>query len=61
MIELLFVACMTAAPAECDERRLILGDMTPMACQRLAQPELARWMEHHPELSIHRWQCRRMS
>lgn len=61
MIEVLFVVCMAAAPAECDERRLVLGDVSPTACQFLAQPELARWMENHPELKIRRWQCQRVS
>jgi len=61
MVELIFITCMAAAPDECNERRLILGDVTPAVCQRLAQPELARWMENHPELDIRRWQCRRVS
>ena len=42
MVELLFITCMAAAPEECSERRLILGDVTPAMCQRLAQPEQAR-------------------
>jgi|AntRauTorckE5430_2_1112549.scaffolds.fasta_scaffold01997_10 hypothetical protein len=61
MIEVLFVVCMAAAPAECDEKRLVLGDIPSASCQRLAQPELARWMENHPELNIRRWQCQRVS
>jgi hypothetical protein len=61
MIELLFVTCMAAAPDDCAEHRLILGDISTSACERLAQPELARWMESHPELDIRRWQCRQMS
>lgn len=61
MVELLFITCMAAAPDDCQERRLILGDVSPTMCQHLAQPELARWMENHPELDIRRWECRSMS
>ncbi|MFO7759509.1 MAG: hypothetical protein R6V26_13725 [Roseovarius sp.] len=61
MIEVLFVVCMAAAPDECDERRIVLGEVSPTACQYLAQPELARWMEDHPELNIRHWQCQRVS
>lgn len=61
MIELLFVTCLAAAPTECGEHRLILGDMTPAHCLWVAQPELARWMEAHPELRISRWRCRAAS
>jgi hypothetical protein len=61
MIQLLFVTCMAAAPAQCQDHRLILGDMSPAACLRAAQPELARWMESHPDLRIRRWRCSRLS
>jgi hypothetical protein len=52
---------MAAAPAQCQDHRLILGDMTPAACLRAAQPELARLMESHPDLRIRRWRCSRLS
>lgn len=61
MIELLFVTCLAASPSDCGEHRLILGDMTPARCMAAAQPELARWIETHPELRIHRWHCRALS
>lgn len=61
MFEVLFVVCMAAAPSECDEQRLILGDISPTFCQRLAPAELARWMENHPDLNIRRWRCQRVS
>lgn len=61
MIQLLFVTCLAAAPAHCHEHRLILGDMTPAACLRTAQSELARWIEMHPDLRIRRWHCSRPS
>ncbi len=58
MIELLFVACLSASPSDCEERSLLYTDMTPMACMMAAQPELAKWAETHPTWTIGRWKCR---
>ncbi|MET4126830.1 hypothetical protein [Roseovarius sp. MBR-6] len=61
MVELLFIACLSVNPTECNEQRLIFGDMTPARCMAAAQPELARWSELHPELRINRWRCRALT
>lgn len=61
MIQLLFVTCMAAAPTHCQDHRLILGDISPTQCLSVAQPELARWMETHPDLRIRRWHCSAVS
>ncbi|MBE0454427.1 MAG: hypothetical protein IBX58_12185 [Roseovarius sp.] len=61
MVELLFLTCLIATPTDCQERRLVLGHMTPARCIAAAQPELARWSELHPQLRITRWHCRIMS
>ena len=59
MIELVFTACLAAAPAECRESSLTFaGDVTPMACLMNAQGELARWGEAHPKWRIACWRCR---
>ncbi|ANT63467.1 MULTISPECIES: hypothetical protein [Roseobacteraceae] len=58
MIELLFVACLSTAPDTCSERSLVYTDVTPMACMMGAQPELARWVEEHPNFTVNRWRCR---
>ncbi|SDG86055.1 hypothetical protein [Alloyangia pacifica] len=58
MIELLFMACLSAAPDECQQRSLLYTDVTPMACMMGAQPELARWVEEHPAYTISNWKCR---
>ncbi|MEO0359938.1 MAG: hypothetical protein AAF322_02460 [Pseudomonadota bacterium] len=61
MIELLFIACLTSAPADCQERRLTFVDVTPMACMMGAQPELAKWSQSHPGHSIKSWRCQFVS
>ncbi len=58
MIELLFVACLSTSPSDCQEQSLLYTDMTPMACMMAAQPELAKWAETHPTWTIGRWKCR---
>lgn len=61
MIELLFVACLADAPDQCRERSLVFVDVTPMQCVVGAQPELARWVETHPNLRIRSWRCQYVS
>jgi hypothetical protein len=58
MIELLFLACLSASPASCEERSLLYTDVTPMTCMLGAQPELARWAESNPRWIVGRWKCR---
>lgn len=57
MIELIFVACLSSAPADCQERSLLYTDVTPMACMMGAQPELAKWVNQHPNMRISSWKC----
>ncbi|WP_226628734.1 hypothetical protein [Alloyangia pacifica] len=58
MIELLFVACLSSAPDQCQQRSLLYTDVTHMACMMGAQPELARWVEEHPNYTVSNWKCR---
>ncbi|SIO47167.1 hypothetical protein SAMN05444722_2382 [Rhodovulum sp. ES.010] len=61
MIELVFIACFSAAqtaPGLCEERSLIFTEISPMTCTMGAQPELARWVRTHPDWTISRWTCR---
>ena len=57
MIELLFVACLSTAPDQCEERSLIFTDVSPMACMMGAQPELAKWTATHPAFHVAGWKC----
>ena len=54
MIELAFIACLSAAPASCEERALQFSDVTLMACNYGAQPQLAKWVNEHPGWRIQR-------
>ena len=60
MIDLIFVACLTAAPAQCrEEIMLVMPEMTLNTCTMQAQPQLASWVNTHPGYSIVRWRCSR--
>lgn len=61
MIELAFVACMAAAPRECENYSLLFTEITPMTCMMGAQPELAKWVAAHPNLQVKSWKCRVVS
>ncbi|MCE6958186.1 hypothetical protein LAZ40_03850 [Cereibacter sphaeroides] len=58
MIELAFLACLSAMPDACEERSLYYSDLTPMSCLMGAQPELAKWVVEHPRYRVARWSCR---
>lgn len=58
-IELVFTACLIAAPETCRERNVVFADnATPMICLTNAQVELAKWSESHPGWRVTRWKCR---
>lgn len=58
MVELLFVACLQALPADCEEYSLVYPDVSLSACIRRAPPDLAKWNRPHPDRRIARWKCR---
>lgn len=59
MIELVFTVCLLSSTATCEEKTITyLENITPRACLRQAQPELARWNEGNPNWQIRRWTCR---
>jgi len=57
MVELIFVACLMATPNECEERALVFVDISTSTCVMGAQPELAKWVNTHPNWSVSRWKC----
>lgn len=58
MIELVFTACLLAAPERCGERRLTFTDApSPMACMMNSQVELAKWSAAYPKWQVKRWKC----
>ena len=58
MIELLFVSCLSADPASCQDRSLIFEDMSLVTCMVHGQQELARWQADHPRETVREWKCR---
>lgn len=61
MTELLFVVCLAAMPAQCQQRGLLYTDITQFQCLLGAQPELAKWVAAHPNQQIKSWSCRAVS
>ena len=57
MIELLFVVCMTTSPEQCKNQSMLYTDITPNQCTMGAQPELAKWVNQHPNWTIKKWEC----
>lgn len=58
MIELAFVVCLRFSPALCEERSIpLLGDVGLMGCMMEAQPQLAAWIQSHPDRQVARWRC----
>ncbi len=61
MIELVFVACLTAQPAACQEYRFLqMEGSNTHSCMMQAQAQLAQWNEQRPKMSIRRWSCQQV-
>jgi hypothetical protein len=59
MMELVLIVCLHAAPERCEERSIgLYPDMTAIACVMQGQPQIAGWIETHPEVRVERWSCR---
>jgi hypothetical protein len=58
MIELVFTACLIAAPEACEERTLsFVAEPSPVTCLIQAPPTLAEWVHEHPAYTIAAWRC----
>ncbi|WP_395539449.1 hypothetical protein [Neotabrizicola sp. sgz301269] len=57
MIELAFIACLSADPSACEKKSLLFDDISPMICMMTAQPLLAQWAGEHPQWKVARWSC----
>ncbi len=57
MIELVFVACLSTAPAQCREQHLTYADLSLMGCVMGAQGALAEWKASRPDWRIAKWSC----
>lgn len=59
MVELIVVACLVAAPADCAEHRLRLtvGGMDAGQCMYKSVTRVARWQELHRKWQVKSWKC----
>ncbi|MFC5565923.1 hypothetical protein ACFPOC_05750 [Rubellimicrobium aerolatum] len=60
MIELAFLACLSAEPEICEDKAMQFADLSVMTCMMGAQPQLAQWQSEHPGWVVQRWSCRSM-
>lgn len=61
MLELLVSVCLISDPTQCKDVNLVYTDeaLTPMQCMMGAQPEIAKWIEAHPQWTLKRWTCQK--
>lgn len=60
MIELFFVACLTARPEVCTPHSMLFEARNgALTCLLQGQIQLARWAETHPGETVREWRCRR--
>ncbi len=62
MFELIISVCLLNTPETCKNVHLTyMGQIsTPYHCMNRGQPEMAKWLSHHPEWSIRKWRCGRV-
>lgn len=60
MLELVVTFCLIADHSVCKERPLtyLEKEVTPMQLMARAQPEIAAWIEAHPQYFAKRWTVR---
>lgn len=58
MIELVFVVCTAFSQPSCEQRSMILTDISEWGCLTDAPPHLAKWAAEHPDWRVSRWTCR---
>jgi hypothetical protein len=58
-MDLIVVACLLAAPAECKEHRvrLTLQGGDPGQCMYVSPPQIAKWQLDHPVWRVKSWRC----
>jgi hypothetical protein len=70
MIELVLSVCSLAMPEalRCQERHLTFvvedapfSEITPFQCMKFGLPEIAKYLEGHPNQQVERWKCRKVT
>ena len=57
MAELILVFCLATAPANCQEEKPALADMSLMSCLVQGQQYAADWLAEHPKWTLAGWRC----
>jgi hypothetical protein len=57
MAELVLVFCLATAPADCQEERPALADMSLTSCLVQGQQYAADWLADHPKWTLAGWRC----
>ena len=57
MAELILVFCLATAPADCQEERPALADMSLTSCLVQGQQYAADWLADHPKWTLAGWRC----
>jgi len=61
MLELVLSVCHVADPSRCKDVHLNFAEenVTPYQCLMHGQPEIAKWVEFHPDWQVAKWSCAR--
>jgi hypothetical protein len=58
MVQIVFVFCMLASPAQCQEQRIPGVEVASInECMTNGQSIAIRWLEDHPKWMLARWRC----
>lgn len=59
MIALVMSVCLIGEPSRCKEVSLTFDadNATPMQCNLFGQPEIAKWINAHPNWRVEKWRC----
>lgn len=57
MLEIVVTVCLLAHAQTCQVERLPSAATSLVRCVSQAQPQIARWIEHHPEWLVKTYRC----
>ena len=58
MVDLILTVCLTANPSHCrDEHLYFQSSGSLVQCMYTAPPEIAKWTQQQPALTVVRWKC----
>ena len=57
MVEIVFVFCLLASPAQCQEQHSLSEPLSLMECVVEGQQLAQNWLAEHPKWLLARWRC----